>query len=510
MMSSARKTKILLIGIDGATWRIIEPLFQQGKLPSLQRLVQTGSAGILKSIEPMVSPTIWTSIASGKLPEKHGVWDFVVASKNVRCKRIWDIATERGIRVGLCGYMVTWPPPVVNGFVIPGSFSRGPETYPSSLQAIRDLDMSQRSEQQKSAGAFLRLAWQCHQLGVRLRTFMHAGAALVHIKRHRDFLTKFFWKRRIGAQFYMDIFVRQARAFDTELSMYVTMLLDATSHNYWKFMEPERFPEVDPLQVARFRQTIAAAYESTDAAIGHIVEKLADENTIVVVLSDHGFQSVPEAQGRKPDRTVRILPEILLQVLGWNADDIRTFNIRGATFFRDRRENSSRIQEMRTTLESIHLAGSNTALFEVGLDPSNNIEIRLRDEIEQINDLAIRLPDGRVIAANKIIEGDTGGISGDHHPDGVLMVAGPGIRRGFKLERASVLDITPTLLTLMGLPVGSDMDGRVLQEMFDDGFLAHHHVEYVDTWEDNNWHYEKDAEVVTDELKEHLRSLGYL
>jgi hypothetical protein len=47
--------------------------------------------------------------------------------------------------------------------------------------------MSQRIEQQKSAGAFLRLAWQCHQLGVRLRTFMHAGAALVRIKRHRDF-----------------------------------------------------------------------------------------------------------------------------------------------------------------------------------------------------------------------------------------------------------------------------------------------------------------------------------
>jgi hypothetical protein len=231
-------------------------------------------------------------------------------------------------------------------------------------------------------------------------------------------LTKFFWKRRIGAQFYMDVFVRQAQAFGTELSMYVTMLLDATSHNYWKFMEPERFPAVDPLEVARFRQTIAAAYESTDAAIGHIVEKLADENTVVVVLSDHGFQSVPEAQGRKPDRTVRILPEILMQVLGWNTNDIRTFNIRGATFFRDRQENLQRIRQMKTDLEKIHLASSDDSLFEVSLDPSNNIEIRLREEIDQINDLAVRLPDGRLIVANKIIEGDTGGTSGDHHSDG--------------------------------------------------------------------------------------------
>jgi hypothetical protein len=62
----------------------------------------------------------------------------------------------------------------------------------------------------------------------------------------------------------------------------------------------------------------------------------------------------------------------------------------------------------------------------------------------------------------------------------------------------------------MGLLVGKDMDGCVLQEMFEEEFLAIHPVAYIDTWEDNDWQYEKDAEVVTDELKEHLRSLGYL
>lgn len=505
-MTTQAKRKILLLGLDGATWRIINPMLQQGRLPNLQRLINEGSSGILKSLEPMVSPTIWTSIASGKTPEKHGVWDFVVASKNVRCKRIWDMATERGIKTGLCGYMVTWPPPQVNGFVIPGSFSRGVETHPASLQPIRELDMMQRSEHRKAPAELLKLAWQCRRLGVRTTSFLEAGRVLAQIKMNGAFLSKFFTTRRLGAQFYADVFVQQARAFRTELSMYVTMLIDATSHNYWKFMEPERFAEVEAGEVAKYRDTIYQAYESSDAALGYILKNLWDENTVVLVLSDHGFQSVPEAQGRKPDRTVRILPEVLMATLNWNLDHVRTFNIRGSTFFRDREENAARIQKMEDELRAIRVAASEAPLFEVSRDPSHNLEIRLRDEIEELDDLAVRLPEGRVIAANKIIEGDTGGISGDHHPDGVLIAAGSGIRRGHKIENASVLDMTPTMLALMGLPVGRDMDGRVLEEMF----MNVPPAQFIDTWESATPQFLKDEEETTEELKNHLRSLGYL
>lgn len=505
-MNIPSRKKVLLLGLDGATWRIIQPLFAQGKLPNLQRLVHEGSSGVLKSLEPMVSPTIWTSIASGKRPEKHGVWDFVVAAKNVRCKRIWDMTTERGIKTGLCSYMVTWPPPEVHGFVIPGSFSRGVETHPASLQPIRELDVMQRSEHRKTPTELLKLAWQCRKLGVRSSSFVAAASTLAQIKMNGEFLAKFFETRRIGAQFYADVFVRQARAFQTELSMYITMLIDATSHNYWKFMEPERFAKVDQAEVEKYRDTIYRAYESSDATLGYILQNLRDENTVVLVLSDHGFQSVPEAQGRTPDRTVRILPEALMTTLGWNLEKVRTFNIRGSTFFRDQEENAARIQQMEEDLCLIRLAASNAMLFNVSRDPSNNLEIRLRDEVEELDDLAVRLPDGRVIAANKIIEGDTGGISGDHHPDGILIAAGAGIRRGHQLASASVLDITPTLLALLGLPVGRDMDGRVLEELF----VEKPPVQFIDTWENAAWQFQKDEEESTEELKNHLRSLGYL
>ncbi|NUO83129.1 alkaline phosphatase family protein, partial [candidate division KSB1 bacterium] len=255
-----------------------------------------------------------------------------------------------------------------------------------------------------------------------------------------------------------------------------------------------------------YRNTIYQAYESSDAALGYILKNLWDKNTVVLVLSDHGFQSEPEAQGRKPDRTVRILPEVLMATLNWNLENVRTFNIRGATFFRDREENAARIQKMEHELRAIRVAASDAPLFEVNRDPSNNLEIRLRDEIEELDDFAVRLPEGRVIAANKIIEGDTGGISGDHHDEGILIAAGAGIRRGFKIENASVLDMTPTMLALMGLPVGRDMDGRVLEEMFTNVPPA----QYINTWESAAPQFSKDEEETTEELKNHLRSLGYL
>ncbi len=509
-MNDPTALKIMVVGLDGATWRILDPMMRAGKLPHLQKLVREGSAGVLKSLEPMVSPTIWTSIASGKSPEKHGVWDFVVASNSVRCKRIWDMAAERGLRVGLCGYMVTWPPPAVNGFVIPGSFSRGVETHPAALQAIRELDVMQRSEHRKSWRRLSQLAWQCHRLGVRLSSLAQAAVLLARLKASENFLSKFFAARRVGAQFYTEVFAQQVRRFRPHLAMYVNMLIDATSHNYWKFMEPERFTNVRPQEIAKFRHTVHAAYESADAALGYILRHAVDDRTVVIVLSDHGFQSVPEAQGRKPDRTVRVLPEVVMELLGWDGAKARTFNIRGATYFRDREENAERLRQMESDLRGIHLAGSETPMFEVNRDPSGNLEIRLRDDIEQIDDLAVRLPNQRIIAANKIIEGDTTGISGDHHPDGVLIAAGPGIRRGHRFDHASVLDITPTLLALLGLPVGKDMEGRVLHEIFEEEYWAGREVQFIDTWEDASWRYEQDAGVVTEELKDHLRSLGYL
>jgi hypothetical protein len=118
--------RVLLIGIDGATWEDLEPLLAAGQLPNLDRLRRDGAWGILKSFHPTASAIIWTSIATGKTPEKHGIRAFVaplptgelvpVSSNMRRVEAIWNILSTAGIRVGVVGWWVSWPAEEVLGF----------------------------------------------------------------------------------------------------------------------------------------------------------------------------------------------------------------------------------------------------------------------------------------------------------------------------------------------------------------------------------------------------------
>lgn len=165
---------------------------------------------------------------------------------------------------------------------------------------------------------------------------------------------------------------------------------------------------------------------------------------------------------------------------------------------------------MRSDLSAIRVVNSSAPFFNVSLDPYGNIEIALNPAIGELKGLQVELPEGQIIAAEKIVAGDIGAISGDHHPEGVFIAAGPGIRRGYALQNASVLDVTPTLLALMDLPIGQDMDGRVLTEIFKPDFLSASPIRHIDTWEEPNWSYEEDNASADEALKENLRSLGYL
>ena len=420
------------------------------------------------------------------------------------------MASESGLKSGLCGYMVTWPPPEIDGFVIPGSFSRGPETHPVSLQAIRELDMSQRTDKKHSLQQQLLHTWQCTRLGVRASSLADAAATMLKNKIDKDYFEKFYQVRRAGMEIYTDVFIEQTKRFQPNLSMYVFTLVDSTSHNYWKFMEPERFSDVSFSDALKHASKIQQAYEVTDKMIGRALQELDQGDTNIFIVSDHGFQSVPEAQGTTPERTVRILPEALIEHLGWDKQAIRTFNIRGATYFRNRRDDGFQNQKMLDELAGICVEGSSLQLFNVTFDPYDNIEITLNRQIGDLNRLPVRLHNGRTIAAEEIIAGDIGAISGDHHPEGIVIAAGPAIRQGMQLTNASVLDITPTLLALLGLPVGNDMDGRVLQEALNPDFLSANPIQYIDSWQGESWSYEEDNATADEALNEQLRSLGYL
>ena len=147
-MSSFRHNKVVLIGLDGADFKIIDYLISRGRLPYISRLVQNGSRATLQSLIHPVSASAWVSLYTGKNPGKHGVVDFVRRKKgtydlepiNRGCvteKPIWSILTECGKRVCIFNVPVTYPPDVVNGIIVSGMDSPSINkdfTYPVDLK----------------------------------------------------------------------------------------------------------------------------------------------------------------------------------------------------------------------------------------------------------------------------------------------------------------------------------------------------------------------------------------
>ena len=118
------RPRVTIIGIDGATWRVIDPLLARGELPNLARLVGRGARGPLRSQVPLVSPAVWTTIASGVSRDKHGITDFAVpggrfaASTDRRVHVLWTLASAAGLRSAVIGWWVTYPAEAINGVVI--------------------------------------------------------------------------------------------------------------------------------------------------------------------------------------------------------------------------------------------------------------------------------------------------------------------------------------------------------------------------------------------------------
>jgi predicted AlkP superfamily phosphohydrolase/phosphomutase len=131
---SIQAPKTIIIGIDGADWQNLMPLINRGYLPNFGYLMENGSWGHLKSCCRLSSPSIWTTIATGKLPLKHGIVDYYVDGSHIRCKTVWEILSRRaGLKVGIAYWLVSWPPPEGTIFTIPGWLTLHNRTYPEDL-----------------------------------------------------------------------------------------------------------------------------------------------------------------------------------------------------------------------------------------------------------------------------------------------------------------------------------------------------------------------------------------
>jgi len=497
--------KVMIVGLDGATFQVIKPLCHDGKLPNLNRLVTQGVHGILESTFPPVTGPAWSALATGKNPGKTGIFDSlnraskdsfevkVVSSAALRkAKAYWDYLSEKGTKVGIVNYPFLYPPYEINGIMVSGLGADPQEeiSYPKEFKQL--------------------LIKRCgnYRISVPWNSPEHAGNPAV-------FLQHIFETLEINHKT-----IKILLENDLEALTIVISASDFAQHYMWRYIDPSH-PYYSEEEAKKYRPAFTEIWQKIDEIVGTAVESLYEGANILLV-SDHGFG---------PHRST-FYTGSWLEKEGYLRKRIWLFRVRklqsvAAKFIRKifpslymkmlKSARSGRMP-MIPALSEIDIDGSlalplpnaslvgkicvnrhasflndNPAEFEAITGKivhrlrqtcnSLGLEINIYSPHElytgQYTDLApdilFDIADGEC----SIKFGFGGGFfekpspnpvhSGIHKKEGIFIAYGPDIKQGHEIQGAKIYDVAPTILHMFGLPVPDDMDGRVLKEIFREG-----------------------------------------
>ena len=413
MSSAAFSSRLLLIGWDAADWQIITPLIDAGQMPVLAEMIEKGAMGNLATLQPVISPMLWTSIATGKTADKHGIFGFVEkdpetgnarpsSSVSRRAKAIWNIFQQaRGWRCHVSNWWASHPAEPLDGITVSNVFFRtkqiGPNTWRVPAHSIHPPEL---------VPEFGPLRMGINEINEHLVLPFIPGAAEIDQKKdHR--LERF-------AALMSDCCSEQAVAtalLEREPWQFAAVYFDSIDHFSHGFMayHPPRQPHISEADFEMYRHVMTGVYRFHDMMLKRLIELAGPEATIVLC-SDHGFHS------------------------GF-------------------------------------------------LRPFDNP----------------REPAGPIIG---------------HRDFGILVMKGPGIKPDERIYGATLLDIAPTLLTLAGLPIGRDMDGKPLLEILESPTVP----VPIDSWEEvagrdgshPSGHKWVTSEEDSDEVMRQFAALGYI
>ncbi len=533
--------RVLVIGLDGATLDLIVPWAARGELPTFSWLMGEGAHGHLKSTMPALTPPAWTSSLTGKNPGKHNIFDFfvhergsykrrIVSARDRKSKAVWNILSECGKKVGVFNVPITYPPEEVKGFMVTGMLTpyvANNFTYPFELKDELLKMVGYRIE--KNLGDLLK-GNEVDFLKNITETTENKNKALLYL------LKKFEWDLFVGV-------------FDA---------LDSLQHFFWKYID-EQHPQYKELSTLPLRDAILNHYKQLDRLIAEILGTIEKEGS-VIIYSDHGFGPL-----YKDVFLNNWLEEKGFLKLRWNVQGLRLRLYKKNTILPTKIKNRlvkdhfkyskliSAINWKATKSYFFSLSGQAIRLNVKAREPGGMIAAG--EEYENVRDLLVQelqeLKDPetgealveKVFKREEIYSGDfvenapdlllsmkegytlQEGFgkdlimpatqrhairSGTHRANGILFMKGKGIRKGVFIESAEVVDIAPTLLYMMGLPVPHDMDGKVLKETFETKYLDENPIQYC-----RETAYREKANVgfsqaETEEVEKRLRGLGYM
>jgi predicted AlkP superfamily phosphohydrolase/phosphomutase len=426
--------KVLVIGFDGGTWDMFKPAVELGKMPRLQQLMKQSVHSELETIIPTLTPVIWTTIATGRLPEDHGVKAVVeidpvtremkpLTSQSSRVKPVWHILSEEKKQVSIVRWPLTWPVEAVNGEIVSDyafQTTRLHRTWPSvltekvdtftekfTLRDIVDLTGVNRGNYQK-----LEPFWQW-KLMVLLREFQldvqfKNVAQSLFKQNQRDFSAVYFYS------------------------------LDALGHNFYQFLKPS--PDRSSPDFSGLIMNWCGLY---DGFLSDILDAV-DPETYIIICSDHGMNLTLE-----PQKFLVLSEDTPPEKLG---------------------------------------------------EPQE-----------------IALPPGPPFDADPFsVTLHYTAPSGEHSrkPDGIFLMAGPGVIKDRKVSKVHITDILPTILYVMDLPISDEFAGTPRLDLFQPDFTSGRPVKRIESYEtDERVSTDIPVEDYNDEddlLLNRLQALGYI
>jgi predicted AlkP superfamily phosphohydrolase/phosphomutase len=566
--------KILIIGIDGATFELIRPWVDKGELPAIAKLLRGGVSADLRSTVPPLTAPAWTSFMTGKNPGKHGLFHFIEPQQNSyqmqytnarsrKVRTVWSQLNEAGKTVGVLNVPMTYPPEAVERYMISGMDTPDDKSEFVHPAALKEELLS----------VFGKIRLDIRHLG-----YMQTDEIRDLVLKEWETLEE---DRARIARYLMG-------KYPSDVVMVVFNSVDQVQHHFWHYMDPAH-PWYDAAGAEKYRDAILNIYRKTDEQVGVLLDSVP-EDAVVMMVSDHGAGAISQRalflnrylyrigllKYKDQDGGSGMLGR-LIGMIG-SLDAVLRKNLTPG----QKAKLAKLLPGLRQKWESYHTAyaaidwKATKAFAYEALSFCPNVWINLKGkwpdgtvepgtDYEETVAYLIRklyeLPDPRtgkpairkVYRREEIYSGpyarlapditlpwwDESGFflrqsgisrgnepviayvdtpnfgvdwSGTHRFNGILIMSGGPFKKGERLEHADILDIAPTLLHLAGLPVPSDMDGKVLVDGFNPEYLRDRPVTFRKS-ESEGPAEEKESTYSDEEaalVEKRLQDMGYI
>lgn len=494
--------RVVFFGLDGATFTVLDDLVRRDVMPCLGDLARSGVRGTLRSTIPPLTPPAWTTLVTGRTPGHHGITNFLqfesetshyvrfVTSREVCSETLWSMANRMGKRAGFLNFVAHNPAPKVDGFGVPGwvpwrwvkKQSHPPELIAQLKNDLPDFDVKELamnfSEEEKAIAGTVE---EEYEPWIEL-----------HIRRERQ---------------WFNIMKHQMTHNPCDLVAVVFDGVDKLQHLLWEFLDPAREPENPSEDYLRVRQLCWDYFRQIDRFLEQTLE-LAGPDAYVFVGSDHGFTGSTEIlyinNWLEQEGYLAWAPKA--EVQSQDSQDLglaRPYHVSAFDFTKTKAYAYSAssngicipVKGVRGDygIEPEHYESFRAELIDAlrtrCVDPATGEplirEVWTREQVflgprmSQTPDLTVALRDFgnfSVLRSNVVLK-PRPRVMGCHHPEGIFYACGPGVRAGENLKPLRLVDVAPTILYALGLPVPADLEGRVVTDVFTPQHLAAHRVE---------------------------------